>query len=462
MPTDRASINRQADAHYIVDCVNNLRCCSIVGLSNMGKSHMLRRLASSPSLLGELGLPPGQVLFVYIDFNLMLDISEQGFCELVLRSILTELELVANIDPGLVENVRQAYKGIVAPASPFAVALSFIEGIMTVARELGRPLVLLFDEFDECFTTLDGRVFLNLRALRDRYPQSIIYITATGQRLNQLRQDRGASEFAELFAHHLYYLRPLERPDAESLMVEIAHEETYCLSDEERGFLWNQAGGHPGLIEVSCRTLTAAKEFAGDALQPERWLLEVRRLLDNDPTVRAESAKLWNELSEEARDALMRFLSSDARDDAGNGWSELRDLGIVAPQADGTWAVFGELFRGFAFRQRLLSQRDNRGIRMDVEAGEAWVDGKQVGDLTGLEYRLLLLLYGNIDKICDKTKIVEAVWSESYLDEVDDARIEKLVSRLRQKIEPNPDEPQYLMTIRGRGYRLNSGTASSS
>jgi DNA-binding response OmpR family regulator len=40
------------------------------------------------------------------------------------------------------------------------------------------------------------------------------------------------------------------------------------------------------------------------------------------------------------------------------------------------------------------------------------------------------------------------------MDEVDDARIEKLISRLRQKIEPNLDEPRYLITIRGRGYKL--------
>jgi two-component system response regulator RegX3 len=76
--------------------------------------------------------------------------------------------------------------------------------------------------------------------------------------------------------------------------------------------------------------------------------------------------------------------------------------------------------------------------------------------LTSLEYRLLLLLYGNIDKICDKYRIVEAVWGEDYIEEVDDARIEKLVSRLRQKIEPNPSEPIYLVTVRGRGYRLQS------
>ena len=37
---------------------------------------------------------------------------------------------------------------------------------------------------------------------------------------------------------------------------------------------------------------------------------------------------------------------------------------------------------------------------------------------------------------------------------LDDARIEKLVSRLRAKIEPDPTNPRYLTTLRGRGYKL--------
>ncbi len=61
-----------------------------------------------------------------------------------------------------------------------------------------------------------------------------------------------------------------------------------------------------------------------------------------------------------------------------------------------------------------------------------------------------------MDKICDKYQVVEAVWGEEYIEEVDDARIEKLVSRLRQKIELEPSNPRYLVTVRGRGYKLVS------
>ena len=48
------------------------------------------------------------------------------------------------------------------------------------------------------------------------------------------------------------------------------------------------------------------------------------------------------------------------------------------------------------------------------------------------------------------------MWGEKYIDQVDDARIEKLVSRLRSKIEPDSSSPRYILTVRGRGYRLVS------
>ena len=85
------------------------------------------------------------------------------------------------------------------------------------------------------------------------------------------------------------------------------------------------------------------------------------------------------------------------------------------------------------------------------------INGKPVESLTALEYKLMLLLFQNRDRLIDKYQIVTSVWGESYIDEVDDARIEKLISRLRQKIEPDPANPRFLTTVRGRGYKLVVG-----
>lgn len=98
----------------------------------------------------------------------------------------------------------------------------------------------------------------------------------------------------------------------------------------------------------------------------------------------------------------------------------------------------------------MVSQDQPESARLWVnsDSGEVIVNGTPVDTLTNLEYRLMELLFQNA------TKIVTSVWGESYIDEVDDARGEKLVSRLRQKIEPNPTNPVFLTTVRGRGYRL--------
>ncbi len=122
------------------------------------------------------------------------------------------------------------------------------------------------------------------------------------------------------------------------------------------------------------------------------------------------------------------------------------------PDADDV--MVGDVWRAFVKRQMLTQPNVKPGILVDVDSGEVYVDGHKIEALTELEYKLLLLLYGRLNKIVDKYTIVTNVWGETYLDSVDDARIEKLVSRLRNKLEPGADEPKYLTTLRGRGYKL--------
>lgn len=74
-------------------------------------------------------------------------------------------------------------------------------------------------------------------------------------------------------------------------------------------------------------------------------------------------------------------------------------------------------------------------------------------ELSGKEFALLVHLHDHADQICSKPDIAAAVWPD-YDGEVFDYQVESLVKRLRQKIEANPDEPRFIVTVRGRGYRL--------
>ncbi len=125
-------------------------------------------------------------------------------------------------------------------------------------------------------------------------------------------------------------------------------------------------------------------------------------------------------------------------------------------QVEGRYQPFSRLFAEFV-RRRAMERHDSATLWVDAESGDVLVNGVPVEPLTNLEYKLMLLLFQNGERIVDKYQIVTEVWGEEYLDEVDDARVEKLVSRLRQKIEPDAGEPVFVTTVRGRGYRLAAG-----
>ena len=73
--------------------------------------------------------------------------------------------------------------------------------------------------------------------------------------------------------------------------------------------------------------------------------------------------------------------------------------------------------------------------------------------LTGIEFDLLLFLASNKGRVFTKKQIYSQVWEEEYA--FDDSNIMSFISKLRKKIEPDPDHPFYILTVRGVGYRFN-------
>ena len=73
--------------------------------------------------------------------------------------------------------------------------------------------------------------------------------------------------------------------------------------------------------------------------------------------------------------------------------------------------------------------------------------------LTPKEFDILYFLAENRGEVFTKEQIYKAVWSRDYL--LDDSNIMAFVRKLRKKIEPNPDDPTYILTIWGVGYKFS-------
>ncbi len=436
----------QEDIAYVMNALSEGACCSIVGMSNIGKSHLLRSLRRAEVRQQFLGSGAEDHTFVYVDFNLMWEMTDQGFYEVILRGITSQIDSFA-ISEQAINRVRQSYQNVINPSSPFLIPVSFNEGLLALSSGWNRRLVLLFDEFDEPWMHIDRRAYLNLRALRDHYQENLCYVTATTRSLPEIRTGREIGEFCELFTHHTRYLAPLAPAEVRHFVHAFGQRENICFDEADIRFILGNADGHPGFLENVCAVLAEVRSLEQT---PNYERLQER--LDSDPDVRTECAKLWNDLAEDEQEALIALTTGKGTSEKG-ALASLQRKHILAKR-DGECVPFCRLFAGFARRQHLVRHRERRGVRVDAESGDVWVDGQLLPSLTELEYRLLLLLYGNLNKICDKYKVVEAVWGEGYIDEVDDARIEKLISRVRQKLGEDPEEPRHLITVRGRGYKL--------
>lgn len=93
------------------------------------------------------------------------------------------------------------------------------------------------------------------------------------------------------------------------------------------------------------------------------------------------------------------------------------------------------------------------GLSIDAERKLVAVDGEEVR-LTALEYKILLLLCQHPGKVFSTEEIYRSVWEDNA---VSDNAIAVHIRHIREKIEINPKQPQYLKVVWGIGYRIERG-----
>ena len=116
--------------------------------------------------------------------------------------------------------------------------------------------------------------------------------------------------------------------------------------------------------------------------------------------------------------------------------------------------------------QRVLRRAAVGSPQISLDGGEVEVDlatrrmttpaGNQ--QLTPTEARLLQVLASAIDRVVRTDELLDRVWTDA--DGADPSYLWVTVRRLRRKLETDPDRPRYLLTERGVGYRLASGSST--
>jgi two-component system response regulator RegX3 len=91
-------------------------------------------------------------------------------------------------------------------------------------------------------------------------------------------------------------------------------------------------------------------------------------------------------------------------------------------------------------------------VRMDVERHVVTVNGTDVR-LPLKEFELLELFLRNPGRVLTRGQLIDRVWGSDYVG--DTKTLDVHVKRLRAKLEPEPSDPKFLVTVRGLGYKLD-------
>ncbi|MBZ0303793.1 MAG: FHA domain-containing protein [Anaerolineae bacterium] len=96
-------------------------------------------------------------------------------------------------------------------------------------------------------------------------------------------------------------------------------------------------------------------------------------------------------------------------------------------------------------------------LRLDREARRVFIDDTELDPPLSLpQYRLLELLYNQAGRVCTREAVVETVWPEAIGEGVSEQAIDALVRRLRDRLAELDPDRQYIVTVRGHGFRMEN------
>jgi DNA-binding winged helix-turn-helix (wHTH) protein len=399
---------------------------SLVGQRRSGKTSILYQLITEAAQVAQ-GFDPDGFVFVYLDPQL---------------GILEPLEFYGE----LIETLARQVPSL---AHERGSAVSRRRALSVIRQLQPRRLVLLIDEFERLIgnDNFPMDFFSFLRGLSQDY---VCLVTTTARRLcDCFWGEFKGSPLDNVFSTE--YLGSWTEPEFDHFLAETSKRcgaPMLSYKDQISGL----AGRFPVYVQMACSLYFEAWRQRGKVASQDQIAIKREFTEANWPYFE----RIWSKyLEPEERAALSALARGDTvLDDSLRG--SLRQKGYVV---DGR--IFSSALADFVARQEPETLKVEHKeplpdtIRVDEKAGDVWVSGKRIPPLTNLEYKLLLCLYHNANCICDKYDIVEAVWTGDYMEKVDDSRIAKLVSRLRERLEPDPDTPCYVITVHGRGYKLS-------
>lgn len=419
---------RKEDATAICDLIKKQESVCVVGMKRVGISNFLRFLAFNKSVKEKyFGGEQDKFLFIVTDANDLIEVSPRAFWTMLLTRFIETIKQNLK-DEKLKTNLDRLYKENQSQSDPFFIFNSLKGGSELVSANSKLNLIFFLIHFDRLTELFNLQFFANLQALRDTAKHRISYILTTRRRLPELCPDCFAGASLNLFAR-TYFLKPASISDMNSISNYFERKVAEKIKKVVKEKIFSLCGGH---VQFTQLALIAWSEWSQKEKGDIKSLLG--RLLEDERII-FQCEEIWERLTPSEQKfikdltAKKKLCSYEEK-----GISFLFETGLVTKTKSGL-KVFSPLLEGFVKKQLLdrLKEEDK--------------------EFTKKENLFFSLLLENKDKLCTRDNVIEKVWPDYSEIGISDWTVDRLVARLRRKMELR-EEPYKILTIRGRGHKL--------
>ena len=224
------------------------------------------------------------------------------------------------------------------------------------------------------------------------------------------------------------YVRPAEDKDMKTIFETLEAKYHIVPSPEILNRLLELSGGHVQYLQLSSIILSQKED---KSLKPTDLLKTILA----DERIKLLSEEIWESLNSDEQKILKVVEGSGKLEGADSQKTKyLTETGFVK-ESNGKWRIFCPFFEDY-LKHHIKNSTNGKSL-----------------ELTKKEHQLYSFLSDNLEQVCERERIIEAVWPEYEDLGVTDWTIDRLVARLRTKLK-DQNSPYSVVTVKTRGYKL--------
>lgn len=406
------------DAKLLGEHIRVRHSVELVGMTRVGISNFLRFFLYHKEVIKTYVNGGERHIFVSVDLNDLVELGLPQFWNLTFRRF-SEAAKVREISDLFLKSEKSRDLFFILENLRKAISLLVSSGVLPT---------IFFIRFDRLKEVVSEDLFAGLLSLIESSGQKLAFVFTGSRSLDQISPAVFPRKSLLIFSH-LMYIKPAKREDIKIIFETFEKKYQLEASVKILDRLIELSAGHVQYLQLGLIILNEQQK------KDQKSLLEcLQKQIFDDERIILQSEEIWDSLTKNEQEILKKMINNQRVTDEERQSSRYLSDTMMVVEKNGVNCIFSPLF-DYYLRNNMRS------------------DNSQV-EMTKKESKLFNFLLENKDSVCEREKIITAIWPEEEEMGVSDWTIDRLVSRLRNKLKLQ--NSQYsVTTVKTRGYKLN-------